>query len=159
LNLIKADASDAVSLKKMVSSTRAVLTTVGPYSEYGEPLVAACVAAGTDYLDITGEPDFVGNILKTYDDDARRKGVLIINCCGFDSIPADLGAYFTVQQLPADSQKTVKAYLTTKSKPSGGTWQSAVKAMSKGKETLAHSKAEGQKIGLTLTIFADNFNL
>ncbi|MBK6339596.1 MAG: saccharopine dehydrogenase NADP-binding domain-containing protein [Bacteroidetes bacterium] len=68
------------------------------FIHYGIPVVEACIQEGTHYLDITGEPVFVSNVLKDYDVLAKEKGVLIINCCGFDSIPADLGAFFTLKQ-------------------------------------------------------------
>ena len=77
-----------------------VITTVGPYLLYGEPLVAACAAAGTDYVDLTGEPEFVDRMWLRYHERARETGARIVHSCGFDSIPYDLGALFTVQQLP-----------------------------------------------------------
>ena len=77
-------------------------TTVGPYLTYGEPLVAACAAAGTGYVDLTGEAEFVDRMYVAHHETAVRTGARIVHACGFDSIPHDLGAYFTVQQLPAD---------------------------------------------------------
>ena len=75
--------------------------TVGPYVHHGEPLVAACAAAGTDYLDITGEPEFVDLMYVRHHAEAVRTGARLVHACGFDSIPHDLGVWFTVQQLPA----------------------------------------------------------
>jgi short subunit dehydrogenase-like uncharacterized protein len=111
-----------------------VLTTVGPYALYGEPLVKACVENGTHYLDITGEPEFVKSILNKYDDQAKANNALIINCCGFDSIPADAGAYFTASKL-SPGNKVIRAYVTGSGNFSGGTWASAINAFSKIRET------------------------
>jgi len=132
VGVIVADTERAKSMEEMSSQGRVIVTTVGPYSDYGEALVKACVNTKTDYLDITGEPEFVERIYQKYHEDAQKKGVLIINCCGFDSIPADLGTLYTVHQLPAKENKTVQCYVKTSGKPSGGTWRSAIKAMSKG---------------------------
>jgi short subunit dehydrogenase-like uncharacterized protein len=132
VGIIEADASDGASLEAMAAQARVVVTTVGPYAQLGEPLVKACLAARTDYLDITGEPAFVDTLLARYDAEARDAGVLIINCCGFDSIPADLGTLYTVQQLPEGAAKSVRAYVKTRGKPSGGTWASLVGALADG---------------------------
>lgn len=92
--LVVADADDAGSLQAMVGRTKAVLTTVGPYQLYGSGLVAACAAAGTDYLDLCGEPAWMRQMIDAHDAEARRTGARIVFSCGFDSIPFELGAYF-----------------------------------------------------------------
>jgi short subunit dehydrogenase-like uncharacterized protein len=94
IDLIVADSSNPAQLNDMCANAKILVTTVGPYAFYGEPLVKACVENGTHYLDITGEPEFVKEILHKYDDQAKANNALIISCCGFDSIPADAGAYF-----------------------------------------------------------------
>ena len=81
---------------------RVAISTVGPYLLYGEPLVAACAAAGTDYVDLTGETEFVDLMYLRHHDAARESGARLVHSCGFDSIPYDLGALFTVCQLPDD---------------------------------------------------------
>lgn len=129
LGLIEASSGDAASLERMAAQARVVLTTVGPYAEHGEPLVAACIKEGTHYVDITGEPDFVDGLLDRHDASARARGVRIVNCCGFDSIPHDLGVLFTVTQLPAGAPITVEGFVRAKGTFSGGTWQSAIGAM------------------------------
>src|SRR5215831_6972107 len=98
--LVEADAADAAALAKVAESTRVVITTVGPYALYGGPLVAACAAAGTDYVDLTGEPEFVDRTWLENDAAAKVSGARLVHCCGFDSVPHDLGAYFTLLQLP-----------------------------------------------------------
>ena len=128
LPIVEASADDPASLSKMAAQTRVVLTTVGPYALYGEPLVAACVEAATDYVDITGEPQFVDHCLATYDARAKDKRIRIVHCCGFDSIPHDLGAYFTARQLPSDAPMTVRGFVRSRGTFSGGTWHSALNA-------------------------------
>lgn len=130
IGLIVADVSDPASLTRMAASTRALLSTVGPFSDYGEPLVRACVEAGTDYLDSTGERPFVLAMIERYDALARARGVRLIFACGFDSIPADLGVYFTVQQLPAAEPIAVDSYLSFRGVFSGGTERSAIMELS-----------------------------
>ncbi|RKR00360.1 saccharopine dehydrogenase family protein [Maricaulis maris] len=95
--LIVADSADAASLAAMAGRTRAVITTVGPYQLYGEPLVEACVKAGTDYVDLCGEPAWMHDIIRTHDAAARASGARIVLSCGFDSIPFDLGVYHLQQ--------------------------------------------------------------
>jgi short subunit dehydrogenase-like uncharacterized protein len=89
--LVIADANDEKSLDTLVSSTRAIATTVGPYRSYGAPLVAAAARAGTHYCDLTGEPHFVREMIDLHHSEAKRTGAKIVHCCGFDSIPSDLG--------------------------------------------------------------------
>ncbi len=125
---IVASVDDPASLKAMASSARVVLTTVGPYAKLGEPVVAACIAAGADYLDLTGEPAFVDRVRATHDDAARASGSLVIHCCGFDSIPTDLGVLFTVKQLPTGLPITIDGYFEGKAGFSGGTFASALGA-------------------------------
>jgi short subunit dehydrogenase-like uncharacterized protein len=93
--LIVADADDPVSLDAMVRRTRAVITTVGPYQLYGEPLVAACAAAGTDYLDLSGEPAWMAEMIAAHAAAAEASGARILFSCGFDSIPFELGVVYT----------------------------------------------------------------
>ena len=90
--LLVADAADSAALAKIAAATRVVVTTVGPYALYGAPLVAACAAAGTDYIDLTGEPEFVDRMYLEHHAEAERTGARLVHCCGFDSVPHDLGA-------------------------------------------------------------------
>lgn len=129
VGIVEASSGDAASLERMARATRVVLTTVGPYAEHGEPLVEACIRAGTDYVDITGEPDFVDGLIERHDRAARDRGVRIVNTCGFDSVPHDLGALFTVTKLPAGEPIVLEGFVRAKGAFSGGTWQSALGAM------------------------------
>ncbi len=98
LPLVIADASNAASLTSMARAAKVIITTVGPYQLYGEPLVAACVDAGTDYVDLCGEPAWMAAMIAKYDAKAKLSGARIVFSCGFDSIPFDLGVSFLQDQ-------------------------------------------------------------
>lgn len=93
--LIVADANDAASRKAMVGRAKAILTTVGPYQLYGSDLVADCAAAGTDYLDLSGEPNWMAEMIEAHEAAAKASGARIVFSCGFDSIPFELGVLYT----------------------------------------------------------------
>jgi short subunit dehydrogenase-like uncharacterized protein len=95
--LLTANADDPAALKAMTARAQVVITTVGPYQLYGEPLLAACVETGTDYVDLCGEPNFMHEMIGKYQDAAKASGARIVFSCGFDSIPFDLGVW-TVEQ-------------------------------------------------------------
>ena len=133
--LIEADVNDPASIRALAESTRVVITTVGPYIHYGEPMVAACAAAGTDYVDLTGEPEFVDLMWLRYHAEAQRTGARLVHSCGFDSIPYDLGALYTVERLPEGVPIKLEGFVRAGGKPSGGTYHSAVHAMGR----LRHS--------------------
>ncbi|WP_433335837.1 saccharopine dehydrogenase family protein [Spirillospora sp. CA-294931] len=126
LPLLHADTTDAPSLRAVAEAARVVITTVGPYAEHGEPLVAACARAGTDYVDLTGEPTFVNRMYVLHHEEAVRSGARIVHACGFDSVPHDLGAYYTVKRLPEDVPLHVEGFVRAKGDISGGTLHSAV---------------------------------
>jgi short subunit dehydrogenase-like uncharacterized protein len=97
LDILVADASDENSLRALCQSTRVIVSTVGPYALYGEPMVKTCVALGTDYCDLTGEVQWIAKMLERYEDVAKITGARIVHSCGFDSVPSDLGVYFLQQ--------------------------------------------------------------
>ncbi|HXR30177.1 MAG TPA: saccharopine dehydrogenase NADP-binding domain-containing protein [Solirubrobacterales bacterium] len=138
--LIEADARDRRSLERLAQATNVVATTVGPYALYGEPLVAACAAAGTDYVDLTGEPEFVDRMWLGYHDQARRSGARLVHCCGFESIPPDLGAYFTVKQLPEAVPVRVDGYVRMGGEFSGGTFSSAINGFARARQTVSAAR-------------------
>jgi len=92
--LLTADAADSAALAALVARAKAVITTVGPYQLYGEPLALACARAGTDYVDLCGEPGWMAHMIPLLDQPARDSGARIVFSCGFDSIPFDLGVVF-----------------------------------------------------------------
>ncbi|MBL4609622.1 MAG: saccharopine dehydrogenase family protein [Pseudomonadaceae bacterium] len=95
---VVADANDLASIKSMVEGTRVLLTTVGPYQLYGSDVVAACAQAGTDYVDLCGEPAWMHEMIAKHQADAQASGARIVFSCGFDSVPFDLGAFFLQEQ-------------------------------------------------------------
>ncbi|MFC8229699.1 saccharopine dehydrogenase family protein [Streptomyces sp. NPDC057287] len=140
LPLLTADADDAGSLRELAESAHVVASTVGPYVWYGEKLVAACAEAGTDYTDLTGEAEFVDRMYLEHDGRARETGARLVHACGFDSVPHDLGAYFTVRQLPEGVPLTVDGYVRTNAVFSGGTFASALTAMGRGPQMVRAAK-------------------
>ena len=156
VDLLLADVEDPASLKTVAESTRILVTTVGPYVRYGEPLVAACANAGTDYLDLTGESEFVDRMYVAYHAKAVETGARLIHCCGFDSIPYDLGVQYTVEQLPTNVPIKVEGLIRAGGKPSGGTLHTAITAFSRGKQNLdahrarrrAQPRPEGRSVKL-----------
>jgi len=99
--LITADAADPASLAAMAGRANCVLTTVGPYTLYGEPLVAACAAAGTDYVDLSGEVLWMKDMIEAHSAAAKASGARIVHSCGFDSIPFDLGVQYLQEEAQA----------------------------------------------------------
>jgi short subunit dehydrogenase-like uncharacterized protein len=98
LPIIVADAANEAQLTAMCAQTRVVVSTVGPYALYGEPLVKVCAESGTDYCDLTGETQWIKRMLDRHEASARQSGARIVHCCGFDSVPSDMGVYFLQQQ-------------------------------------------------------------
>jgi short subunit dehydrogenase-like uncharacterized protein len=152
--IVIADSQDERALAAMAASTRVVATTVGPYIRYGEPLVRACVEQGADYVDLTGEPEFVDNMIERYANLAEERRVKIVNACGFDSIPHDLGAYFTLKALEARLAAnergkvpvTIEGFVRASGSFSGGTWHSAVTAMGRFREYNATRKQRSARL-------------
>ena len=146
---IVVDASKPALLDGLVRRTAAVVSTVGPYLEHGEPLVRACATHGTHYLDLTGEPEFVDRMYDLHHARAVGSGAKLVHACGFDSVPHDLGAQFTVEQFTVEqlgSQQTdgqaqdpgvpitMRGVVRTSGSFSGGTLHSALGAISRRKE-------------------------
>ena len=133
LPMIIADAADESALKAMCDQTRVVISTVGPYALFGEPLVKVCAETGTDYCDLTGEVQWSRKMVDRYEDAAKASGARIVHSCGFDSIPSDMGVWFLQQQAEQtfgapcrDVRIRVKA---AKGEFSGGTVASLVNAV------------------------------
>jgi short subunit dehydrogenase-like uncharacterized protein len=111
--IITADVNDVISLKNMVSQTKILMSTVGPFNRYGKDVVTSCIESGTHYLDITGEPSFVADLYNNHFQSAADHKACIVNCCGFDSIPADFAAWLTAKKLPLHEPKALKGYIST----------------------------------------------
>lgn len=141
LPLLVADAGDEAALRKMCAQTRVVASTVGPYALFGEPLVRVCAETGTDYCDLTGEPQWIRRMVDRYQDTAHESGARIVHCCGFDSIPSDLGLYFLQQEsqrrLGRTCNRVKMRVKAMRGSASGGTVASALNAV---KEAAANPK-------------------
>ncbi|MER7402852.1 saccharopine dehydrogenase NADP-binding domain-containing protein [Streptomyces sp. NPDC000070] len=140
VGVLRADVSDPASVRALAEHARVVATTVGPYIRYGEELVAACADTGTDYLDLCGEPEFVDLMYVRHDARARETGARLVHAAGFDSVPHDLGVYFTVQQLPEDVPLAVEGFVTADAAFSGGTFASALNQFARQREMAAAAR-------------------
>lgn len=130
LPVIEAESHDRASLDRLVAQTHVVCSTVGPYALYGDELVAACVASGTDYCDLTGEVPWMRRMLDRHADEAKKTGARIVHCCGFDSIPSDMGVWFAQQEaIKSFGQPLTKIRMgveAMRGKMSGGTAASMI---------------------------------
>lgn len=135
--LLQADVYDSKSLEQLARNSQVIITTVGPYSLYGENLVRACAEHGTHYCDLTGEPEFNGKVFTRYHNRARETGAALLCSCGFDTVPADIGAYYTVREMesrlggPIQHPLTMRGAASASADVSGGTWQSALTVMAR----------------------------
>lgn len=160
-----ADIHQPETIRRMMESATVLMNMVGPYALYAPDVVKAAVDAGTHYVDITGEPDFINETFLQYDEKAREKGVALVNACGFDSIPADLTVWHAVRGLigsdaedgtdaedevdvghgaevvhgadAKDQPVAVRCYVKTRARFSGGTLSTVIEAL--------HRRAEGKK--------------
>lgn len=138
LETIVVDSADGPALAAMARRTRVVITTVGPYALYGSALVAACVEAGTNYCDLAGEVQWIRKMIDRHHARAEETGARIVHCCGFDSIPMDMGVYFLQQEAQrrhgafcASIALFVKA---TRGSASGGTLASMINIVREARE-------------------------
>lgn len=143
--ILVGDAKDETFIAGLVASTKVVISTVGPYALYGETLVKACCEQGKDYCDLTGEPQWIAQMLHKYENLANTTGARIINCCGFDSIPSDLGVFWMQQQAKQDFgeylQQIRYQFRASKGGVSGGTIASMVNAIKSIKENPQLAKS------------------
>lgn len=140
VGVLRADVTEPTTIRALAEHARVVATTVGPYGRYGEGLVAACADTGADYLDLCGEPEFVDLMYVRHDARARETGARLVHACGFDSVPHDLGAYFTVRQLPEGVPLTVDGFVTADATFSGGTFASALDQFARPRQMLAAAR-------------------
>ncbi|MDN8618137.1 saccharopine dehydrogenase family protein [Variovorax ginsengisoli] len=131
--LVEADANDTAQLAAMIERTKAIVTTVGPYQFYGSNLVAACAAAGVDYLDLCGEPGWIRQMIDAHEATAKASGARILFSCGFDSLVFELGVYCVQERAKAKlgaHAPRVKARLRgMQGGPSGGSVASVMATM------------------------------
>lgn len=124
------DASNDEQLATMCQQTDVVISTVGPYAFYGEPLIKACVTHGSDYCDLTGETQWIKRMIDTYEAQAKASGARIVHCCGFDSVPSDLGVKAlqqeAVSRFGSPLDRVVMGVKAMKGGASGGTIASLI---------------------------------
>ena len=136
VDVLVADSQDLTAVDSIVSQTRVLLNTAGPFALYGNAIVDACVRLGTHYVDITGETPWVKELCDRYHDRAASNGTRIIPCCGFDSVPSDLGTYLVVRHMQREmgvSCRAVKAYFQVYGGFNGGTLASGFNLYDSGK--------------------------
>ncbi len=139
VGVIVANAADAKALTQLASQAHVVLSSAGPFALYGSKLVAACVARRTHYVDITGETPWVRKMIDRHQRQAAKDGTRIIPCCGFDSIPSDLGAWMAAQALMQQTGEpcvSVKACFSIRGGLNGGTFASLMNVMESGEGEL-----------------------
>ncbi|MFM2399731.1 MAG: hypothetical protein RL341_1888, partial [Pseudomonadota bacterium] len=135
--ILVADAQDDAALAALAASTRVVLSTAGPYALYGSKLVAACVAARTHYVDITGETPWVRTLIDAHHEEAAASGTRIVPGCGFDSVPSDLGTYLVAHALWREHGEPctqVKASYSMRGGLNGGTFASLINIVESGEQ-------------------------
>src|SRR5688572_23056544 len=129
VDVLVADGRDRTAVGAIVAQTRVLLTTAGPFSLYGDAIVDACAELGTHYVDITGETAWVRDVIARHHERASASGTRIIPCCGFDSVPSDLGTLLAVRQLQRTHGvpcRSANAYIQMRSGLNGGTAASAL---------------------------------
>lgn len=158
VDYIVADSFNKDQLDYMCQSTDVIISTVGPYDIYGEVLVLSCIDNKTHYLDLTGEFSFVKRIDRLYSQKAIDKNVILIHCCGLDSLPPDLCTYLALKNIHSDSVD-IEYNLQSKGKISGGTWASVINISSKSFKKLNNVIEPNNGKGKNkLLSFNDNLN-
>ncbi|XP_071036958.1 saccharopine dehydrogenase-like oxidoreductase [Parasteatoda tepidariorum] len=149
VDIIQADTGDESSLAHMCRSSAVIISCVGPYRFYGEPVVKQCVLNGAHYVDISGEPQFLESMQLKYFEEAQKKNLYIIGSCGFDSIPSDFGIEYVRKKFDGDIL-SVEAYLTEEREPGStinfATWQSAIHGLHHANELIPLRKLLREKL-------------
>lgn len=146
VDTIIADSNDAASLDDMTKQTQVIISTVGPYLKYGEPLIKSCTKNGTDYVDLTGEAIFIKDMMDKYQDAAKQSGARIVNSCGFDSIPSDLGVYFTQQQAKSQFGRTCDVIHMRVKAAKGGLSGGTIASMATIFEEVGENRARRKQV-------------
>jgi short subunit dehydrogenase-like uncharacterized protein len=152
LPILTGDATDAAQMDAIAQRARVVCTTVGPYARYGMELVGACARAGTHYCDLTGEPHFVRRSIDAFHDVARASGARIVHCCGFDSIPSDLGTLLLqdemIRRFGHPAEQVTAFFGETRGGFSGGTIASMMNLLDEAKRDRSVRRILGNPYAL-----------
>ncbi len=144
IDILYGDAFDKASLDNICNQSQLIISTVGPYSLYGEGLVDSCIENNTHYLDLTGEPYFAYKIKEKYAQKAIENEVMIIHSCGFESIPPDIAVYCAVNQLN-EPNSDVSYFIESNGNISGGTWASLINSLSSPQPIIDRRKSNSKK--------------
>lgn len=155
--LLIADTTDAASLDELVKRTRVIITTVGPYQLYGSELVAACARAGTDYVDLCGEPAWMRQMIDAHEKTAQDSGARIVFSCGFDSVPFDLGVLF-LQQAARERFGSPLPRVKTRVRQMKGTFSGGTAASLQATLKAAQADPDIYKLLIDPFALAPNFN-
>ena len=152
LPILVGDSFDAESLNAIASKAEVLITTVGPYAKYGAEVVAACVRNGTDYCDLTGETHFIRAMIDAHEEEAKTTGARIVHCCGYDSIPSDLGTLMVQEAFKQRHGKYASqvkmAAVQMRGAASGGTIASMLNMVDEMKENPGLRKILGNPYAL-----------
>lgn len=129
LPILVADSDDVAALTAMVEQTRVIISTVGPYAQYGTPLLEACAQQGTHYCDLTGEAQWMAEVYERIDPIAKSSGARLVHCCGFDSLPSDLSVYFLQKAFKAQFGQYAEVVTGRMGRYSGGVSGGTVASM------------------------------
>ena len=149
--LLLADVTDKASMQNMVDATQVVISTVGPYQQYGSELVELCANAGTDYVDLCGEPAWMRLMIDAHENAAKASGARIVFSCGFDSIPSDLGVY-RLQQLAKQQTGEFCSSVSARVRAMAGTFSGGTAASLQA--TLIAAKQDSKILQLLIDPFA-----
>jgi short subunit dehydrogenase-like uncharacterized protein len=141
---VVADVDNQASIDALAARTQVMLSTVGPYALYGEPMVRACATFGTHYCDLTGEPQWIRLMLERHQDAAKASGALLIPASGFDSVPSDIGVYAlqkeAVKRFGNPLESVQMRVMKIRGKASGGTIASLLNAIKEAAKSKAIRK-------------------
>ncbi len=155
--LVVADVNNQESIDSMVSNTKAVLTTVGPYQLYGSQLVASCAKLGTDYVDLCGEPVWMRQMIDANEQNAQQSGARIVFSCGYDSIPTDLGIYL-LQKIAKQQTSKVCNKVQGRVRALKGTFSGGTAASLKATLTAAKQDPEYYALAINHYSLVPDFN-
>ena len=158
VDLFQVNSFENKSLDLITSKSKVIISVVGPYAIYGKKLIENCVNNNCHYLDITGESSFVQYVKNKYSKKAIETNTMLISCCGFESIPPDIGTYYSIKHLNEENID-IKCYMKTKGQISGGTWASFLNISSSGRIKKKIQNNQPKKQGIKNKILFYNKEL